>query len=285
MKHILLNEHLRSKFGERVQRIPLDPGFNCPNRVSGNDGCIFCDDSGSAAPWIKKGMSITDQLARGARLASGRYKAKKYIAYFQAFTTTNATPDALEKMYDEALSFPGVVALAISTRPDALSDEIINVLEKYSKKTYLWVELGAQSMNDKSLEWMGRGHSSEIFTQAVRRLKDKNIEVIGHIIFGLPTETEEEMLDSFKRFIDTGIDGYKIHALHIIKGTRLAVLYEKEPFKMMELDDYIEVVRKAVEMTPQNMIIHRVTGEVDVKRLIAPSWVFKKDEILRRIFE
>ena len=285
MKHILLNEHLRSKFGERVQRIPLDPGFSCPNRISGNDGCIFCDESGSAAPWIKKGMSITDQLARGARLASGRYKAKKYIAYFQAFTTTNATPDALEKMYDEALSFPGVVALAVSTRPDALSDEIIKVLEKYSKRTYLWVELGAQSMNDKSLEWMGRGHSSEVFTQAVRRLKDKHIEVIGHIIFGLPTETEQEMLDSFKRFIDTGIDGYKIHALHIIKGTRLASLYEKEPFKMMELDAYIEVVRKAVEMTPQKMVIHRVTGEVDVTRLIAPSWVFKKDEILRRVFE
>ena len=285
MKHILLNEHLRSKFGERVQRIPLDPGFSCPNRISGNDGCIFCDESGSAAPWIKKGMNITDQLARGARLASGRYKAKKYIAYFQAFTTTNATPAALEKIYDEALSFPGVVALAISTRPDALSDEIITVLEKYSKKTYLWVELGAQSMNDKSLEWMGRGHSSEVFTQAVKRLKDKGIEVIGHIIFGLPTETEKEMLDSFKRFIDTGIDGYKIHALHIIKGTRLAALYEKEPFKMMELDSYIEVVRKAVEMTPPNMVIHRVTGEVDVERLIAPSWVFKKDEIIRRVFE
>ena len=285
MKHILLNEHLRAKFGERVQRIPLDPGFNCPNRISGNDGCIFCDESGSAAPWIKKGMSITDQLAKGAGLARGRYKAKKYIAYFQAFTTTNASPAELEKVYDEALSFPGVVALAISTRPDTLSEEIMTVLEKYSKKTYLWVELGAQSMNDRSLEWMGRGHSSEVFTNAVRRLKSKGVEVIGHIIFGLPTETEQEMLDSFERFINSGIDGYKIHALHIIKGTRLAALYEKEPFKLMELDAYIGLVRKAVAMTPENMIIHRVTGEVDVTRLVGPAWIFKKDEILRRVFE
>jgi uncharacterized protein len=140
-------------------------------------------------------------------------------------------------------------------------------------------------MNDKSLEWMGRGHSSEVFTHAVKRLKGKGIEVIGHIIFGLPTETEAETLESFKRFIATGIDGYKIHALHVIKGTRLADLYEKEPFKLMELDAYIGLVRRAVEMTPERMIIHRVTAEADSSRLIAPKWVFKKDEILRRVFE
>ncbi|MCX6111731.1 MAG: TIGR01212 family radical SAM protein [Proteobacteria bacterium] len=285
MKHILLNAHLRSKFGERVQRIPLDPGFNCPNRISGNNGCIFCDETGSAAPWIKKGMSITEQLVKGSQLMGGRYKAKKYIAYFQAFTTTNASPDKLERIYEEALSFPGVIGLAVSTRPDALPDDVIKVLEKYSRKTYLWVELGAQSMNDKSLEWMGRGHSSKVFTQAVRRLKDKDVEVIGHIIFGLPTETEQEMLDSFGQFIDTGIDGYKIHALHIIKNTPLARLYEAQPLKLIQMDEYIDLVRRAINMTPQKMVIHSLTGEVDEKRLVAPKWVLKKDEILRRIFE
>ncbi len=285
MKHILLNEYLRSRFGERVQRIPLDPGFNCPNRENGGIGCIFCDEAGSAAPWIKKGMSITKQLERGAGIASRRYKSNKFIAYFQAFTTTNADVKVLEDLYEEALAFPGIVGIAISTRPDTLSDDVIEVLEKISKKTALWVELGAQSMNDKSLEWIGRGHSSESFRVAVKKLRDKNIEVVGHIIFGLPTETKEEMLGSFKDFLGTGINGYKIHALHIIKGTRLAHLYEAKPFKLLEMDEYIDIVREAIRLTPEDVIIHRLTGEVEESRLLAPSWIREKNELLRRILE
>lgn len=285
MKHILLNDHLRSKFGERVQRIPLDPGFNCPNRDGAGGGCIFCDDTGSAAPWLRKGMSITEQLERGAALASSRYGAKKFIAYFQAFTTTNAKPEVLEKLYDEALSFDGVVGLAVSTRPDALPEEVMDVLARFSKKTYLWVELGAQSMHEKSLEWMKRGHTSDVFTKAVRKTRERGIEVVGHVIFGLPTETREETLASFKRFLGTGINGYKIHALHIIKGTSLARLYEEKPFKLLEMEEYIGLVRDALAMTPKDIVIHRLTGEVDEKRLIAPAWVLKKNEVLRRIFE
>ncbi|MEI6092830.1 MAG: TIGR01212 family radical SAM protein [bacterium] len=285
MKHILLNEHLRSKFGERVQRISLDPGFVCPNRTEERGACIFCDEDGSASPWLRKGMSITQQLERGAKFAFRRYKAKKYIAYFQAYTTTNATAEELEKIYEEALCFPGVVGIAISTRPDALSDEVVSVLEKYSKKTYLWVELGAQSMNNKSLLWMNRGHSSEIFSEAVKRLKSKGIEVVGHIIFGLPIESETETIDSFKKFIETGLDGYKIHALHIIKGTTLAKMYEDKPFKLLSLDEYISLVRKALSLTPSNIVIHRLTGEVDETRLLAPAWIREKNDIIRRILE
>ena len=280
----MLNEYLRGLFGERVQRIPLDAGFICPNRKD-LTGCIFCDDTGSAASWISKGMSIKAQLEKGAGIARRRYKSKKFIAYFQAYTSTAAPIEVLEKMYNEVLGFDGVVGLAISTRPDCVGEDVVELLKKLSKRTHLWVELGAQSMSEKSLKWMNRGHDVSVFKDAVARLSSQNIEVVGHIIFGLPTETKQEMLSSFKEFISTGIRGYKIHALHIIKGTQLGKLYESKPFDLLSMDEYIELVREALSMTPPDMVVHRLTGEVTADKLIAPLWVLKKDEILRRILE
>ncbi len=284
MKHLTLNEYLRDLFGERVQRIPIDAGLTCPNRENGS-GCVFCDDAGSASSWLYKGMSIKEQFVKGAGIAQRRYKAKKYIAYFQAYTSTAAPVQSLENMYNEVLGYEGVVGIAISTRPDYVGEEILELLEALSKRTMLWVELGAQSMNDKSLEWMKRGHTSATFKDAVKRLRQRNIEVVGHIIFGLPTETKQEMLGSFKEFISTGITGYKIHALHIIKGTELAKMYDQKPFKLLNMEEYIELVREALSITPNDMVVHRVTGEVPVERLVAPMWVRNKDELLRRIFE
>jgi len=271
-------------FGERVQRIPLDAGLTCPNRKNGS-GCVFCDDAGSASSWLYKGMSIKEQFNKGAGIAQRRYKAKKYIAYFQAYTSTAASIKTLEAMYNEVLAYDGVVGLAISTRPDYVGKEILELLESLSKKTKLWVELGAQSMHNKSLEWMKRGHNSAVFKDAVKRLVEREIEVIGHIIFGLPTETKQEIMASFKEFISTGIKGYKIHALHIIKGTELAKMYEANPFDLLEMEEYIALVREALRLTPEEMVVHRLTGEVTVDRLVAPAWVLKKDELLRRIFE
>ena len=284
MKHLTLNEHLRNLFGERVQRIPIDAGLTCPNRENGS-GCIFCDDAGSASSWLYKGMSIKEQFDKGAGIARRRYKAKKYIAYFQAYTSTAASIQTLEAMYNEVLCYEGVVGLAISTRPDYVGEEVLDLLQSLSKKTRLWVELGAQSMHNKSLDWMKRGHTSATFKDAVSRMAQRNIEVIGHIIFGLPTETKLEIMDSFKEFIGTGIKGYKIHALHIIKGTELAKMYEESPFDLLSMEEYISLVREALRLTPKNMVIHRLTGEVTVDRLVAPLWVLKKDELLRRIFE
>lgn len=286
-KYLTLSAHLRSKFGERVQRIPLDPGFSCPNRLygRGSAGCIYCDLKGSAASWLRPEMNLAQQFERGRAVALNRYHAKKYIAYFQSYTTTNASVEELSRIYNEAIAFTGVVGLAISTRPDCISDEVLELLSELSKKTFLWVELGAQSMHDKSLEWIKRGHKAIDFKNAVARLKSKNIEVLGHIIFGLPCETVEETLSSYKEFLDTGIDGVKIHALHIIKGTELADMYEKEKFKLLSVDEYIELVRKALAITPENIVIHRVTGEVTEDRLVAPHWILDKNEIRRRIFE
>ncbi|MFH1223277.1 MAG: TIGR01212 family radical SAM protein [Pseudomonadota bacterium] len=282
MKHLLLNEHLKSLFGERVQKLPVDPGFICPNRSGGKDGCIFCDDAGSAATWLQKGMSIAEQLKKSAGIAQRRYNTKKYIVYFQAYTSTASDPQTLRKMYDQALLFPGVVGIAISTRPDAISDDVLKLIKEYSQKTHLWVELGAQSMHQKSLEWMKRGHDVNVFTDAVKRLKNEKINVVGHIIFGLPTETKQEIMESFKLFLDTGINGYKIHALHIIKGTPLHERYIKDKFKLLEMDEYIELVRNALSVTPYGVVIHRLTGEVSEERLVAPKWVLNKNEILRR---
>ena len=284
MKRLTLVEHLRDIFGERVQRIPLDMGCGCPNR-EGEAGCVFCDDAGSAAPWIYKGMSIKEQFDKGVRIAKRRYKASKFIAYFQAYTATAAPVKDLEAVFNEVLGFDGVVGIAISTRPDCVGDDIVGLLDRLNKRTMLWVELGAQSMNDKSLEWMKRGHGKGSFKDAVSRLSKRNIKTVGHIIFGLPTETKEEMLSSFKEFIATGISGYKIHALHIIKGTELHRMYEEAPFKLLTMEEYIEVVREAIRLTPEGVVIHRLTGEVTEDRLVAPLWVRNKDEILRRVLE
>jgi len=284
MKPLTLNEYLRNIFGERVQRIPIDAGLTCPNRENGS-GCVFCDDTGSASSWIYKGMSMKEQFDKGAGIAQRRYKSRKYIAYFQAYTSTAASIKTLEAMYNEVLGYNGVVGLAISTRPDYVGKEVVTLLESLSKRTRLWVELGAQSMHDKSLEWMKRGHSSDVFKDAVKRLTQKNIEVVGHIIFGLPTETKPQVLSSFKEFISTGIVGYKIHALHIIKGTELARMYNQSPFDLLTMEEYISLVREALRITPKDMVVHRVTGEVTADRLVAPLWVLKKDELLRRIFE
>jgi len=284
MKHLTLNEHLRNLFGERVQRIPIDAGLTCPNRKNGS-GCIFCDDTGSASTWLYKGMSIKEQFNKGEGIAQRRYKAKKYIVYFQAYTSTAAPIQSLKNMYEEVLSYDGVVGVAVSTRPDYVGEEVVELLGTLNKRTKLWVELGAQSMNDKSLEWMKRGHNSTVFKDAVKRLVQKDIEVVGHVIFGLPTETKQEILESFKEFLSTGIKGYKIHALHIIKGTELARMHELTPFDLLTMEEYIDLVREALRLTPQEMVVHRVTGEVTVDRLVAPLWVLKKDELLRRIFE
>jgi len=285
MEYISLNEYLRSLFGERVQRIPINPGFICPNRSGNNDGCVFCDDTGSSASWLKTGMSIRDQLVKGAGISQRRYKSKKYIAYFQAYTTTAADVPTLKRMYDDVLSFPGVVGLAISTRPDAVSDDVFDLIKECSKKTYVWVELGAQSMHEKSLKWMNRGHSAQVFVDAVSKFRKEGIDVVGHIIFGLPTETKQEMLDSFRLFLKTGITGYKIHALHIIKGTPLERLYNEHEFKLLDMNEYIELVRQALKITPHGIVVHRLTGEVSKERLVAPEWVTDKNEILRRILE
>jgi radical SAM protein (TIGR01212 family) len=283
-KPLFLKDYLKNIFGERVQRVPLDPDFNCPNRQRGKP-CIYCDPNGSAAHWIKKGMDLDTQMKLGKDFALRRYGARKYIAYFQAYTTTNADADSLRKCYDLVLSYPGVVGMAISTRPDCISDDVFKVLQEYSGRTFMWVELGAQSMNDKSLEWMDRGHDSRTFSEAVKRFVSSGIDVVGHIIFGLPCETFDQTLESFRAFIASGISGYKVHALHVIKGTPLADMYLKGELELMEMDEYIELVRRAVEMTPANMVIHRLTGEAPAEKLLAPDWVLNKSELLRRILE
>lgn len=282
MERIFLNEHLRKRFGERVQRIPLDAGLVCPNRKA-SSGCIFCGENGSAASWIYKGMSIKDQFEKGAKIAVRRYRSKKFIAYFQAFTSTAGDIETLDRLYSQVLSYPGVVGMAVSTRPDCLGPDVLDLLAEYNKKTYLWVELGCQSMNDKSLEWMNRGHKVSDFIEAVSKLTALSIESVGHIIFGIPIETKEETLSSFSRFLATGVNGYKVHALHIIKGTELERLYNKEKFELLSMDEYIGLVKEAVMMTPRDVVIHRITAETDPDRLIAPMWVTRKNEILRRV--
>jgi len=285
-KIIILSDYLRQKFGQRVQRLPIDPGFNCPNRQNNKSGCIYCSDGGSGALWLKPQMTLEDQILKGIKIAKNRYKAKKYIAYFQAFTSTNCMASELDALFSKVLNFEGVDGLAISTRPDCIDSEKIEVFKKYKNKvSEFWIELGAQSMHDSSLLWMNRGHDSKCFADMVKTLNSEGIKTVGHIIFGLPCENKEQMLESFKKFIDTGVWGVKIHALHIIKDTKLAQMHAEQPFTLLTLNEYVDVVSTALNQVQQEIIVHRLTGETPAEVLIAPYWVINKNDVRRMILE
>lgn len=279
-KVLNINNFLFNKFGQKVWKIPLNSNFSCPHRDEHNlGGCIFCDSRGSKAPWLKNWMSIEEQFIKGRGLISRFYSVNKYIAYFQSYTSTNAKLEDQIILYEKVLKFPDVVGIAISTRPDSVSDELINYLNDLNKRTFLWIELGAQSMFDKSLVWMNRGHNAQSFINTTKKLRSFDINVVGHLIFGLPCETKIEMLSSFKKMLATGINGYKIHPLHIIKDTKLASMYEKEKFKMLEIYEYFELIEQVFEITPNTCVVHRISADVPKGLLVAPLWLLDKNKL------
>lgn len=280
-KVLNINNYLFNVFGEKVWKLPINAGYMCPNRDEhGLGGCIYCDARGSKAPWVKNWMSVDEQFIKGRGIAKKYYSAKKFIVYFQAYTSTNATSSDLERLYDKVLSYPDVVGLAISTRPDCISNELIEIFNKLNNRTFLWIELGAQSMFDSSLTWMNRGHDVKCFQDTCKKLVDAGISVVGHLIFGLPLETKAMMLESFKRMLACGIKGYKIHPLHIVKNTKLHKMYEKESFKLLELNEYVELIKEVFSFTPFDCVVHRVGADLPNKDLlIAPNWVLEKNLI------
>jgi radical SAM protein (TIGR01212 family) len=279
------NNFLREHFQARVYRVPIDAGFTCPNRdgVRAFGGCTFCDDRGSGAPTIDAELSARQQLQSGIERVRKRFKAQKFLAYFQAFTNTYAPVDALRRLYDLALEEPDVVGLCIGTRPDCMDDDVLDLLAEYHEKTFVWLEVGLQSAVNRTLDLINRGHSAEEFFDAIKRAQKRGLLLATHLMFGLPGETREEMLDTVRQIAHSGIQGVKIHQLCIFKGTPMARQYERGELQLMSEDDYVELVVDALEILSPDQIIMRLIAEGAKDEIIAPVWALDKAPVMERI--
>ena len=279
------NSYLREYFGERVFRVPIDAGFTCPNRdgVRAFGGCTFCDDRGSGAPTIKREADVREQLEVGMRRINRRFKAKKYLAYFQAFTNTYAPEGVLKSIYDIALDYPEIAGICIGTRPDCLEDNILDLLAEYSKKTFVWLEVGLQTKYNSTLDAINRGHSAEEFFDCVKRAKERGLNVATHLIFGLPGETKEMMMETVKSVSNIGLDGIKIHQLCIYKGTPMEVDWRLGRLPTLDEDSYVELVCDSLEILPPEMIIMRLVAEGSQDEILAPNWSFEKERIMTKM--
>lgn len=280
-----LNYFLREKFGDKVFKISLDAGFSCPNRdgTISKGGCLFCSERGSGDFAGDRNFSIARQFEDIRCMMSKKWKEGKYIAYFQAYTNTYADVETLRKKYNEAINNEDVVALAIATRPDCLSEEVLDLLEEYSKKIYVWVELGLQTSNEKTAKLINRGYNLEVFEEAVCNLRKRKIDIVVHTIFGLPEETQEDMINTIKYVSNFDIQGIKFHLLHLMKETNMVKLYDQGRLKFLEKEDYIRLICEAIALLPETITIHRLTGDAPRDLLIGPMWSLKKWEVLNSI--
>lgn len=280
-----LNHHLREKFGEKVMKISLDGGFSCPNRdgTISNKGCVFCSERGSGDFAGTRLLSITDQFCQVRDVMSRKWSSGKYIAYFQAFTNTYDTVEHLAAKYDEALSQPGVVGLAIATRPDCLDESKVRLIAEYAKKFYVWVELGLQTASDETGQLINRGYDHIVYEKTMALLKKYHIETVTHIIFGLPGETAEDMLSTVKYVQDQGSDGVKFHLLHLMRHTPLEKLHNEGRLTFLTKEEYIDLICRAIGLLNPETIVHRVTGDAPRALLIGPMWSLNKWEILNDI--
>ncbi|EHI97015.1 Conserved hypothetical protein CHP01212 [Clostridium sp. DL-VIII] len=280
-----LNYFLRNKFGEKVFKISLDGGFSCPNRDGkiSSGGCLFCSERGSGDYAGNRELSITKQFNDIKEMMAQKWKNGKYIAYFQAYTNTYAPVQELRRKYDEALKQEGVVAIAIATRPDCLDNDVLDLLEEINNKVYLWIELGLQTCNDKTAKIINRGYELQVFENAMKKLKERNIDVVVHDILGLPGETKEDMLKTIDYISHSGAKGIKLHLLHLMKYTPMVKLYETGKLGFLSQEDYIELIIKGITLLPKDMVVHRLTGDAPRSLLIGPMWSLKKWEVLNSI--
>jgi radical SAM protein (TIGR01212 family) len=282
-----LNTYFRRRYGERVHKISLDAGLNCPNRdgTLGSEGCIYCNSKGSGTGNLAKGYSITDQLEASKAPVIKRFKARKFIAYFQSFTNTYAPVEILKQLYEEALAVDDVVGLAIGTRPDCVSTEVLDLLQGYTRNYLIWVEYGLQSAHDTTLRAINRGHDVGAFEKAVAATAGRGIHISAHMILGLPGETRREMLETAAFIAGLPIQGVKLHLLYVVKGTALARLYGQGGYQCLEQQVYVDLVCDVLERLPGRMVIQRLTGDPHRHELIAPQWALDKNATVAMIRE
>jgi len=282
-----LNTYLRERFGGRVQKVTLDAGLTCPNRdgTVGVGGCLYCNARGSGTGAWTRGLSITEQLQEGMARLGRRYGASRFIAYFQSFSNTYAPLGILRALYQEALAFPEVVGLSIGTRPDCLSPEILDLLADIARERLLWLELGLQSASDETLKLINRGHDTACFTRAVTAAAARGLEVVAHVILGLPGEGPAEMAATARYLGSLPLQGVKIHLLYVIRGSGLEGLYREGQYRPLEKDEYLRLIADFLEMLPPHLIIHRLTGDPHPEELVAPAWCRDKSRVLQGIRE
>ena len=276
--------HLKNKFGVKVYKITLDAGFSCPNRdgTISTGGCIFCDEGGSFSQAHSNLLSIEEQVKTGAEKLKNRFKAQKFMSYFQAFSNTYKPVKELEKIYNSALNHPDVVGISIGTRPDCIDDEKIKLISNFKDDYYTWIEYGLQSIHDKTLKKINRGHDFDCFLKAYEKTKEAGINVCAHVIFGL-WETHDEIMQTAQKLAQLGVDGVKIHMLCALEGTKLAQIYREGRITFMSEDEYVETVCDFLEYLPEKTTIHRLAGNGLSTELITPQWLGKKFDCLNKI--
>lgn len=284
MKQRTLNQYLRERFGRKIYKISISGGFTCPNRDGTLDtrGCIFCSAGGSGDFAEDKTLSITEQIDLGKSRVAAKMP-EGYIAYFQAFTNTYAPVERLRALYSEAIEHPCIVAVSIGTRPDCLSDEVLDLIAELNLLKPVWIELGLQTIHEKSAEYIRRGYPLAVYERAVRELRARNIETITHVILGLPGESREEMLQTVKYVGESGVQGIKLQLLHVLEGTDLAIDYRNGLFEVMSMEDYISLIKDCVNVLPDDIVIHRLTGDGPKRILIAPEWTKDKKRVLNAL--
>jgi uncharacterized protein len=278
------SDELKRVFGCRVHRISVDAGFTCPNRdgTVGNGGCIYCGGKGSGSFGISRGLSVAMQLEEGKEVMIRKYKAKKFIAYFQPFSNTYAPVEELRSLYDEALAVKDIVGLIVGTRPDCLPPVILDLLAEYSRKSWFWLELGLQSPHNKTLRAINRGHDFTAFVNAANACKERRIRICAHVILGLPGESPEDMLETAGIINELRVEGVKLHLMHVLSGTRLADMYGRGEIRVMTRDDYVGLVCDFLERLEPHISIQRLTGDGG-RDLVAPLWSLAKFEALNAI--
>ncbi|MBO5325856.1 MAG: TIGR01212 family radical SAM protein [Lachnospiraceae bacterium] len=280
-----LNQHLKERFGTKVYKIALSSGCTCPNRdgTVGVGGCIFCADTGSGDFAQSATLPIKEQIKLAKEKVASKNKGGKYIAYFQSFTNTYGSVEFLEPKFLEAMEDDEVVAVSIATRPDCLPEEILDMLSRLNAIKPVWVELGLQTIHPQTAEYIRRGYSLEVYDKAVKDLHAIGVEVITHVIIGLPGETKEDMLQTVRYVVESKAEGIKLQLLHVIEGTDLAKDYEAGDFNTLTMEEYLQIIKACVDLIPETMVIHRLTGDGNKKTLIAPLWSADKKRVLNEL--
>ncbi|MFO0966909.1 MAG: TIGR01212 family radical SAM protein [Gemmataceae bacterium] len=276
---------LKERFGGRVYRVTVDAGFTCPN-VDGSvakGGCVYCDNRSFSPNRRLPRQTIRQQVERGIAILQERFEAERFLAYFQAATNTYAPVEKLRRLYDEALEHPRVVGLAIGTRPDCVPEETLDLVEEYAQRMYVCLELGLQTMHDRSLDWMNRGHHVDAFLDAVERCRRRSFELCVHVILGLPGESSEDMLGTADLIAALPVHAVKIHNLHVVHDTPLEEMYLRGTVRMLDREEYVELVCDFLERLPPRMVIQRLTGDAPPDYLVAPEWCRDKQGLLRDI--
>lgn len=280
-----LNNFLRNKFGEKIAKVSLDGGFSCPNRDGTISalGCTFCSEKGSGDFSSDSKLSISSQFKKSKLRTKDKWQTRKYIAYFQAFTNTYDEPEKLKIKYNEALDEEGVVGISIATRPDCLDNNVLEVIKELKEKTYVIVELGLQTINDRISKEINRGYNLSVFEKGLKKLRDINVDVVVHVIFGLPGETKEDMFKTIKYLSKKDIQGIKFHLLHVMKNTQLENQHKNKKIDFLAEKEYIYLVSESIAMLPANIVIHRLTGDSPRDLLIGPMWSLNKWSVLNGI--